>query len=142
MGYDLMPFNKELKSFSPGIFTWPIMLKDTGMGYILGYGEGRIPGTYVYIDGNNGSPTSNDGYKVSATEAKMMAKVGRGYLIVQRHVNKQWDEIDPEIRRIEENAKSLDDGKPLYRKYVHEDYLKKIEAFCDFAEKSKGFKIR
>lgn len=140
MGYTLLPINKDTEDFSPGIFTWPIMLQDTGMGYVLGYGEGRRPATYVYQDGNKGSPVSNDGYKVTSLEAKMMAAVGRGYLNVQRFVNKEWDSLPQQIK--ERDEKEVINGKPLYRKHVHEDYLKKIEAFVEFAEKSKGFKVR
>lgn len=139
MGYDLRAKNKEVSEFSLGAFSWPMYLQDTGMGYVLGYGAGLSPGTYVYSTGNNGSPHSNDGYKVSSSEAKIMAKIARGYVSVQRFVNKEWDSLTPEDRKMREetNAKGL----RVYRPYMHEDHLKKLEAFAEFAEKSKGFTI-
>lgn len=117
-----------------GAFTWPIFLQDTGMGYVLGYGAGMRPASYVYQNNNNGSPSSNDGYKVTATEAKMMARVARGYVTVQRFVNKEWDELTPEDRAMKEQS-------DVYRKKVHEDHLEKLEQIADFMEKSGGFTI-
>jgi hypothetical protein len=70
MGYDLIPINKEVESISIGAFSWPMYLQETGMGYVLGYGAGLRPGSYVYQDNNNGSPASNDGFKVSVNRSK------------------------------------------------------------------------
>jgi len=86
MGYLLKPKNKKVESINVGAFSWPIILQETGAGYVLGYGAGRAPASYVYQDGNKGSPASNDGYKVNGTEAKAMASVLRGYATVQRFV--------------------------------------------------------
>jgi hypothetical protein len=140
MSYDLRAKNKDVKDMSVGAFTWPIFLQDTGMGYVLGYGAGMRPGSYVYQNGNNGSPASNDGYKVTATEAKMMAKVARGYISVQRFVNKEWDELPPEDRKEKEEWEARSQHK-IYRTKVHEDHLKKLEQIADFMEKSGGFTI-
>lgn len=134
MGYDLNPKNKKLESLSVGTFSWPIFLQETGMGYVLGYGTAMKPGTYVYQNGNNGSPASNDGYKVSGKEAQMMAAVARGYVSVQRYVNKEWEEI-PETELANYEA------SPYYRKKMHEDHLKFLEKFADWAEQSGGFTI-
>jgi hypothetical protein len=136
MGYDLIPKNKKLDSFSVGWLTWPMFLQETGMGYILGYGTGMKPGSYVYQGGNNGSPSSNDGYKVSSKEAKMMAAVARGYVSVQRYVNKEWEAIPAEQLPSYENAQA-----GIYRAKIHEDHLVKLEKFADFAEESGGFSI-
>lgn len=140
MGYDLRPVNKELKELAYGAFTWPFMLQETGMGYVLGYGEGRTPASYVYQKGNKGAPVSNDGYKVNATEAKAMAMVARGYVSVQRFVNKEWEAI-PETERKRSADQVSSNGNSLYRGEVHEDRLKQLEEFADFAEQSKGFTI-
>lgn len=139
MGYDLIPVKKG-KEFSAGLFSWPIMLQQTGAGYVIGYGEGRTPGSYVYHPRNSGaSPVSNDGFKVTAKEAKIMALLVRGYISVNRFINKEWEAIPEAEREQMKNVKY--DGKPLYKTGVHEDQLKKLEAFCDFAEQSGGFKI-
>lgn len=140
MSYDLYPINKKIKEMSIGAFMWPIMLQETGAGYVVGYGSGRSPASYVFSPDKKGaSPVSNDGYKISALEAKMMATVIRGYLSVQRFVNKEWDEME-EYRR-KDLQETLSCGKYLYRQYFHEDRLKQFERFAEFAEQSKGFKI-
>lgn len=139
MGYDLIPINKQIKCISVGAFSWPIYLQDTGMGYVLGYGAGFKPASYVYQNRNHGSPVSNDGYKVSSAEAKMMAKVARGYISVQRFVNKEWDELPKDAAKEYEEANAR---HKIYRPKVHEDHLIWLEKFAEFAEKSKGFKIR
>lgn len=139
MAYDLIPVNKKVKELSIGAFAWPIYLQETGMGYVLGYGQAMMPGTYVYNNGNKGSPVSNDGYKVSSLEAKMMAKIARGFITVQRYVNKEWEAIPEE--QVESLKASQTGFGPTYRHPWHEDRLKLIEQFADFAEQSKGFKI-
>lgn len=134
MGYDLNPKNKKIDSLSVGAFSWPIFLQDTGMGYVLGYGAGMKSGSYVYQQGNNGSPISNDGYKVTAAQAKMMAAIARGFVSVQRFVNKEWDALPPdELKQWEQSQ--------YCRKKMHEDHLVFLEKFADFAEQSGGFSI-
>lgn len=141
MGYDLIANNKEVEGISIGAFSWPIYLQETGMGYVLGYGTGFKPGSYVYSQGNNGSPVSNDGYKVTSAEAKMMAKVARGYVAVQRYVNKEWEELTEEHAKECEQSNERHSFK-IYRPKMHEDHLKWLEKFADWADKSRGFKIR
>lgn len=110
------------------------------MGYVLGYGAGFKPGSYVYQNNNNGSPVSNDGYKVSSWEAKMMARVARGYVSVQRFVNEEWEQLSEETVKEYEQANERHSFK-VYRAKMHEDHLIWLEKFAEFAEKSKGFKI-
>ena len=140
MSFDLIPKNKELDSIEVGAFTWPIFLQETGMGYVLGYGAAFKPGSYVYNNGNKGSPVSNDSYRVTSSEAKAMAKVARGYVTVQRCVNKEWEQLPESQQSYYENAKSLGE-QPLYRAKMHEDHLVWLEKFADWADKSKGFTI-
>lgn len=140
MGYDLIPVNKKVDELSIGAFSWPVMLQDSGMGYVLGYGAGRSPGSYVYKSGGNGSPSSNDGYKVSKAEAKMMAVVARGYVSVKRFINKEWAEI-PEEQKNREKDFRVPNGNLIYQQETSEQFLEKMELFADFAEKSDGFKI-
>lgn len=134
MGYDLKPKNKKIESLPVGGFSWPMFLQETGMGYVLGYGAGMRAGSYVYQNGNNGSPSSNDGYKVTSMEAKMMAVIARGFVSVQRFVNKEWEEVPKaELPNYE--------ASPYYRKKMHEDHLEFLEKFADWAEQSGGFTI-
>ena len=140
MSYDLHARNKEIESIRFGAFSWPQMVKDTGMGYILNCGEGKFFAEYVYAKGNNGSPLSNDGYKVSSSEAKMMAKIARGYVFVKKFINQKWDELSENERKTDLEVKGHD-GLPLYNKPINEEFLKSLEKFADFAEKSNGFRI-
>ncbi|EPL7677462.1 hypothetical protein RG089_000597 [Elizabethkingia anophelis] len=144
MGYDLIAKKKDAEDLSIGAFSWPHMLQETGMGYVLGYGANFKPGTYVYQSGRKGSPSSNDGYRVTSFEAKAMAAVARGYVSVNRFINKQYEEMPEDERKGYENALYHgDEGivRKLYLQPVSEDYLKKLEKFADFAEKSGGFEI-
>jgi hypothetical protein len=141
MPYDLKPKNQKIKSISVGAFAWPIFLQETGAGYVLGYGTGLKPGSYVYNNGNNGSPVSNDGYKVSAKEAKMLAHVLRGFVTVQRFVNNEFEALSTEERKWIEDSEKNVNLKSYYRARWHEDRMKEIETIADFAENSGGFTI-
>lgn len=135
MGYDLIPKKKEVDCFCIGAFSWPLLLQETGAGYVLGCGSAKNPGTYVYQTGNVGTPHSNDGYKVTASDAKCMAKVVRGFLSVQKYVNKEWEETPEDVKQREIKTE-------FYRKPItNQELLKKMEDFADFAEKSGGFSI-
>lgn len=140
MGYTLQPRNKKVEALDFGIFSWPILLEETGIGYIIGYGKGRRPATNVYQGGNNGSPVTNDGYKVSAFEAKAMGMMARGYLSVKRFVNKEWETLDERDKAFCK-TQTVSDGKLLYVQEVGEGILEKLEKFAEFAEKSQGFSI-
>jgi hypothetical protein len=139
MSYTLNPSNKKSKPISFGAFSWPILLQETGMGYVLGYGKSKDPAGYVYQSGNHGSPVSNDGYRVTAEDAKMMARIARGYVSVKEFVNKQWETLSIEEK---ERAKEIThNGKPIYTPETSQQWLSKLIEFAEFAEKSKGFKI-
>lgn len=141
MGFDLNPKNKNIESLSIGAFSWPIFLQETGAGYVLGYGTGLKPGTYVYNNGNNGSPVSNDGYTVSAKEAKMLACVMRGFVTVQRFVNSEFEALSAEEKKAIEDSENNMNFKSYYRMRWHEDRMRQLEAIADFCEKSGGFTI-
>lgn len=134
MSYDLHAVKKDIKSIRVGAFSWPIFLQETGAGYVLGYGEGLRPATYVYQSGNNGSPASNDGYKVSASEAKAMAMVMFGFVSVQKFVISEWEKIEPEQQ---EEMKKFD----CYKMPWHIDRLTQLEEIAKFIQESGGFRI-
>ena len=75
----MIPLKKGAYSIDGNIFTWPIALNLTGAGYLLGYGENTIcKGRYFYVP-RSGSPVSNDGFKVTALEARTIAKIFHGF---------------------------------------------------------------
>lgn len=135
MGYTLRPVNRNLDSINFGAFIWPMMLEETGMGYIIGYGRGMNIGTHIYLSGNHGSPVTNDGYKVSSREAKAMAAMALGFCSVRKEVNKQWEPLDERQKEIQRNLKYL------YTQEIGDAFLEKIQKFAIFAWNSKGFRI-
>jgi len=141
MGYTLQPKNKKIEELNIGAFSWPIFLQETGMGYILGYGSGRAPAQYVYNSGNHGSPASNDGYIVTSFEAKAMAKCAKGFVSVQRFVNKDWED-NFTVEQYDELIKRHYNGNKTYRSKWHEDRLKDLERIAEFMEQSRGFRIK
>ena len=76
MGYDLIPKKKGVDCKNGMIFTWPVILNETGACYLFGYGDHTFsPGKYIY-DGSrkDGSPVSNDGFEVTKEEACLCKK--------------------------------------------------------------------
>lgn len=142
MGYSLIPKNK-IETIDIGAFSWPIFLQKTGAGFVLGYGAGRTPGSYVYQSNNIGSPVSNDGYKVSVRESKAMALCMRGYISVSAFINKAWEEKYPNEEERDKIKESVIIGtnKPLYNSPMGQKRLEELVKIADFIEKSGGFKI-
>lgn len=93
MGYDLIPKKKGVDCKSGMIFTWPVILNETGACYLFGYGDHTFSlGKYIY-DGSrkDGSPVSNDGFEVIKEDAIIMARLFRGYVSVKRALREEWD---------------------------------------------------
>ncbi|MEG1007774.1 MULTISPECIES: hypothetical protein [Bacteroides] len=136
MGYDLIPVKKEAGSPSGMISTWPMILNETGAGYLFGYGDNTVkPGFYIYNGKRGpGSPVSNDGFKVSASEAKAMAKLFRGYAHVKRAIREEGEILNSEERAIYSKFK-------WYKEPPSEEFIKKVEELAEFCEKSGGFRI-
>lgn len=136
MGYDLTPIRSEAGSPSGMIMTWPIILQETGAGYLLGYGINTVKAGYYVYDGRRGpgSPVSNDGFKVSASEAKAMAKLFRGYVRVKRAIRQEYEKISSEDKAIYSQF-------DWYNEPPCEEFINKVEELAEFCEKSKGFRI-
>lgn len=138
MGYDLMPRNKSLEGFHFGAFGWPWML-DQGVGLVVGYAQGRVPGTFLYTpdarDKQGRNLMYNDGAYVTADAARAMARAARALASAYRAINREWDELTEEQRRIQEPMKDT------YRRPVREDWLDSIERFAQWAEQSQGFHV-
>lgn len=128
MGFDLTA-KKSKQDASFNWFAWRHILEATGAGYVLGFGY-IDAGRYVYSTGNNGSPMSNDGYKVTSFEAKCMAKCCRGWLSVQRFLLEE-----AKRQHIEQNRPYRDDD------FEDTWLMTATERFACFAENSGGFVI-
>lgn len=131
----MIPFKKGAYSIDGNIFTWPIALNLTGAGYLLGYGENTIcKGQYFYIS-RSGSPVSNDGFKITALEARTIAKIFHGFVDRKRDILKEFEKLsESEKEHIKETRP--DDIPP------GEDFLKKVEVIAEFCAQSGGFRIK
>lgn len=137
MGYDLIPKKEGVDCKSGMISTWPVILQETGVGYLFGYGINTFNlGKYIY-DGSrpDGSPVSNDGFEVLKEDALIMARIFRGYVYVKRGLRKEWDKI-PEKERVAILSLLGEKAAP-----PADEFLRKIEVLADFCEQSEGFNI-
>lgn len=118
---------------------------DAGLGLVLGTGEGFAPGEFIYIKRpDNKCVQYNDGAKVTAKEAKELAKVARWIARIQEARIKQWEHVPIESRKQMEDSNKLSESKfanLIYKLPWHPDVVKKFTDFADWAEKSGGFKI-
>ena len=137
MGYDLIPKKKGVDCKNGMIFTWPVILNETGACYLFGYGDHTFsPGKYIY-DGyrKDGSPVSNDGFEVTKEEACIMARLFRGYVSVKRELKEEWDQLS-EQGQIKIKSMLGEKAEPPAEEFLH-----KIEMLADFCEQSEGFNI-
>jgi hypothetical protein len=143
MAYDLTPRKKGVKGITVGAFSWPMFLQETGAGYVIGYGEGMSPGSYVYQSNNSGSPVSNDNYRVTSAEAKAMAMCMRGYITVSAFINKEWEEKYPNEAERKKMQAFICPGtnKLLYNTPMAQVRLEELVKIADFMEASGGFTI-
>lgn len=119
------------------IFTWPVILNETGACYLFGYGDDTFnAGRYIY-DGSrkDGSPVSNDGFEVTKEEALIMARLFRGYVSVKRALREEWDK---KTENEQVMLKSLLGNKAEPPAFKFSD---KVEELADFCEQSEGFNI-
>lgn len=122
MGYDLVA-NNNIDQYEFGAFSWPLVLE--ACGYLfpavqLAQGGWEMAGNAGELDVRFADVTyplilTNDGFKVTDEEARIMARCARNYVAIKRSY--------PEDER------------------MRSDFLDRIEAFADWAEKSGGFAI-
>lgn len=136
MGMDLSPRNKSAGKFHWCAFGWSWMLAE-GVGLPVGHFPGLSPGEFIYLDRPDGRSLGyNDGARVSAKEAKEMAKVSRWIVAKQRAMQQQFD------RRSEEEREAMrEDRFKLFTLPVRSDWVDHLEKFADWAEKSGGFRV-
>jgi hypothetical protein len=134
MGYDLIPRNKNLDVLSFGAFTFPVML-DMGIGLVIDTAPATKPGTFSYTpDKKNRCPMYNEGFYVTAKKAKAMSCVAKGLVKTLRFINEEWGKMT-QIQKKECMKYEF------YKKPTDEIFIKKIEAFSEWAKKSQGFSI-
>jgi len=138
MGYDLSSRNKEAGDFYMGAFSWSWMI-NAGVGLVIGTGPAKNPASYSYTpDAKGASPQTNDGYRVTAEQARMMAAAARGLVNVERFIAKEWEQMSEEDRKLDTE---WNERSKIYRTPVRDDFIDKAAAFAEWAEKSGGFAI-
>lgn len=136
MGYDLSANNPELDDFHFGAFSWTVLLETFGSLFPSIHKDGQF---YVVLgadprmpEGDQGSRlSSNDGFPVTDEEAKIMARMTRNYVLIQRSLD---------------DTHKTDTTGPMPFKEpwpckIRADWVDKYEQFADWAEKSGGFAI-
>lgn len=136
MGYDLIPKKKGVDCKSGMIFTWPVILNETGACYLFAMGTTHfLRKIYLCRFPKDGSPVSNDGFEVTKREACIMARLFRGYVSVKRELKEEWDQLS-EQGQIKIKSMLGEKAEPPAEEFLH-----KIEMLADFCEQSEGFNI-
>lgn len=136
MGFDLRAINKGVHDLSMGAFSWSWML-EAGVGLPLCHGKGVTPASFVFRERPDGRCVGyNDGARVTAKEAKQMAQIARWVADYQDTLREVWMQQSEEDR-----IHQQDNNRRLYNVPVRQDFVDKIRAFADFAEKSGGFRV-
>lgn len=121
MSYDLKPIKRGVEQFTFGAFSWPVLIE--ACGYLFPCVS--IGAKYCYQPGldqrieKGPLLITNDGMKITAAEAKIMARIARNYVAIQR---------------------GLPDDSDAPRK-IRTDFVDRFEKFADWAERSGGFRI-
>jgi hypothetical protein len=142
MSYDLKPRHTDAGWFRCGAFSWSWLL-DEGVGWPLGYCEGMEPGRYYceHRPERLGTPMTNDGYHVTAGEAREMAKLARYVAAKHRTWQYHWQHLPETERKRRLDAREQPMTRGTYRYPIREDFIDLAEKFADWAEKSGGFRI-
>lgn len=137
MGFDLYARNKEAGHFYMDAFSWSWML-EAGVGLPVGHGHGYAPGMFCFSRRPDGKCLSyNDGARVTAKEARMMAMVARWVADHQDRLHELWMQESGEDRQ-----RMTDDRMRLFTPPVRRDFVDKAREFADWADKSGGFRVR
>lgn len=152
MGYDLSPKNEDAGSFDFGAFSFPVLLEacgylfpciqDGGRWYCVFDADPRMGSEYPML-------LSNDGFPVTDEEARVMARIARNFVSVQRSLPDEQKgeglESDGVFTRERLEKQLLAAMHPEAPKKwpikIRADFVDKFEKFAEWAEKSGGFEI-
>ena len=152
MGYDFRPVNPDAGDFHLGAFSFPVLLEACGylfssvnrggQWYCAFGNDPRMGENYPMI-------LSNDGFKVTEEEAKIMARIARNVVLIQRTLpDENLGEgyaSKPSFKREDVEKmlmKAMSDAEPgPWPIKIRADFVDKFEKFADWMEKSGGFEI-
>ena len=152
VGYDFRPKNPEAGDFHLGAFSFPVLLEACGylfssiqrggQWYCAFGNDPRMGDKYPMI-------LTNDGFVVTEEEAKIMARIARNLVLIQRTLPDEnlgkGMSSQPSFKR-EDVEKlliaAMHDRKPdIWPLKIRPDFVDKFEKFADWMEKSGGFEI-
>jgi hypothetical protein len=157
MGYDFEPINEEVEWFHLGAFSWPVLLEyafgtlfpslhSGGRWYCCFGADKRMPegDDYPRI-------ISNDGFHVTDEEAKIMARMTRNFVTIQKSLGEEnrpggaTVEGSGEFKKddvMEALIRGMHGGAPgPWPVKIRDDFTEKFERFAEWMETSGGFKI-
>jgi hypothetical protein len=125
MGYHLRPKNESTDAFYFGAFSFPVLLESCGYLFLCVQVGARwcyAPGADPRMGSIYPRLLTNDGFPVTDDEARIMARMARNFVAIQR---------------------SLPDDQPEHERpmKIRKDFTDKFEQFAEWAEKSGGFEI-
>lgn len=155
MGYELSPRNKGVEGFSIGAFSFPILLEACGYLWPMVQNGGQwycAFGTDPRMPQGDTYPRliSNDGFRVTAEEARIMARVASNYVAIQRSLPDEQPKAvgisgQSEFRKddvLEILMRGMSGGtKDPWPKKIREDFVARFAEFAEWAPKSGGFRI-
>ncbi|PAF31889.1 hypothetical protein [Paenibacillus sp. 7516] len=139
MAYDFLPKKKEAGDFRLGSFAWTTLIETAfgclfpcltkGGRYIYGWEtDKRFKKEHEYP-----ILISNSRMRVTATEAKLMARMARNLVSIQRTLDDSHYNTEVAFDAAEWEKK--------WPQKLRDDWVDEYEKFADWAEKSGGFKI-
>lgn len=151
MSYDLTPKNAEAGDFRFGAFSFPVLLEACGYLFSVVSSGGRW---FVArgIDERMGDDypllLSNDGFSVTEEEAKIMARIAKNFVAIQRLLPEENSTNDmrsqSKITRdsLKEMIDAMHGNAPgPWPVRIRTDFTDKFEQFAEWAPKSGGFQI-
>jgi hypothetical protein len=139
MAYDFTPRKSEAGDFRLGAFVWTTLV-EMAFGYLF---PCQMKGAkYIYgwetdkrfkKEHNYPILISNSYMRVTSTEAKLMARMTRNFVSINRTLD--------DSHYNEGVAFDAPDWERKWPQKLREDWLDEFEKFADWAEKSGGFKI-
>jgi hypothetical protein len=141
MSVDLAPQNENIPSYHSGSFSWGWMAE---RGVFLSVGCGPLLAGAHYMIGHlrdGAEMGSNDGFPVSADEARAMAHAAYGLWLIEQYKLSQWralskEEQDRRMALPYSQQRNEDSWTP-----IREDFIDRALEFAWFAHASGGFKV-
>jgi hypothetical protein len=156
MGYDLKADNAAAKSFHFGAFSFRVLLAECGLLWPVAHNGGQwycVWGADPRMPEGDTYPRllSNDGFHVTADEARIMARVARNFVAIQRSLpednrGRLTTKTQVEFRKadvMEMLMLAMSGARKTgpWPEKIRDDFTDMFERFADWVEKSGGFEI-